>query len=267
MEFAEGGELFTYIVKKQRLNDKEASFFFCQIINTIETIHKYKIAHRYIFLSFRDLKPENLLLSENKFLKIIDFGLSNNYTTTNPLLKTPCGSPCYAAPEMLQGKKYNGLQIDIWSIGIILYAMINGFLPFEDENNTLLYKKILECKLYFPFPLSDIVLDMIHRILNINPEKRITLEEIKNHEFYLMGLRILHKKEITFDKQRLVNMAIEKMKTFNFNKNEVLNNLADNNHNDITTTFYLIFNRLKSEYYFKNKKLSVQSIPSIHYFK
>ena len=82
-----------------------------------------------------------------------------------------------------------------------------------------------------------------------------------------MGLRILHKKEITFDKQRLVNMAIEKMKTFNFNKNEVLNNLADNNHNDITTTFYLIFNRLKSEYYFKNKKLSVQSIPSIHYFK
>lgn len=78
----------------------------------------------------RDLKPENLLLSENNTLKIIDFGLSNSYKN-NPLLKTPCGSPCYAAPEMLLGKHYNGLQIDIWSTGIILYAMVNGFLPFE----------------------------------------------------------------------------------------------------------------------------------------
>jgi len=76
------------------------------------------------------LKPENLLLSENNILKIIDFGLSNSYKN-NPLLKTPCGSPCYAAPEMLLGKQYSGQKIDIWSTGIILYAMVNGFLPFE----------------------------------------------------------------------------------------------------------------------------------------
>lgn len=162
---------------------------------------------------------------------------------------------------MLQGKKYNGLQIDIWSIGIILYAMINGFLPFEDENNTLLYKKILECKLYFPFPISEVVLDILHRILNVNPEKRITIEEIKNHDFYLMGLKLLQKKEVNIDKQRLVNMTIERMKAFNFNKSQVLDNLADNNHNNITATFYLLFNRLKSEYYY-NKKHSDHIVSS-----
>jgi 5'-AMP-activated protein kinase catalytic alpha subunit len=80
------------------------------------------------------LKPENLLLSENNILKIIDFGLSNSYKN-NPLLKTPCGSPCYAAPEMLLGKQYSGQKIDIWSTGIILYAMVNGFLPFEVISN------------------------------------------------------------------------------------------------------------------------------------
>ena len=78
----------------------------------------------------RDLKPENLLLDENKIIKIIDFGLSNN-CTDNDLLKTACGSPCYAAPEMLQGRQYNGLGVDLWSTGVILYAMVNGFLPFE----------------------------------------------------------------------------------------------------------------------------------------
>lgn len=163
---------------------------------------------------------------------------------------------------MLQGKRYNGLQIDIWSTGIILYAMVNGFLPFEDDDNTVLYKKILECKLYFPFPLSNCVLDMIHRILNTNPQKRITLEEIKEHEFYQMGMKSLLRKEIHFDKQRLVGLTIDKMKNLGFDKNEILDNLADNNHNKLTATFYIIFNKLKSEYNYKQNKHSIPSIPS-----
>ena len=128
MEYAEDGELFNYIVDQTRLKEREASYFFVQIINGVEYIHQNYICHR-------DLKPENILINEHKILKIIDFGLSNSYKY-NKLLETPCGSPCYAAPEMLLGNKYNGLQIDIWSVGIILYAMVHGFLPFEVNNHS-----------------------------------------------------------------------------------------------------------------------------------
>ena len=184
-------------------------------------------------------------------MKIIDFGLSNSYKN-NSLLKTPCGSPCYAAPEMLLGKQYNGLQIDIWSTGIILYAMVNGFLPFEDENNAVLYKKILECNLYYPYTLSDRCLDMINRILTTNPEKRITIEEIKEHSFYKIGYKYLKKKEINIDNNLLMKQTIEKMVNMNFSKENIFKNINENHHNNITTTFYLIFNSLKHEHYFKH---------------
>ena len=98
-------------------------------------MHKLKIVHR-------DLKPENLLLNEKKEIKIVDFGLSNTYKE-GQTLKTACGSPCYAAPEMIAGKRYQGLQVDIWSCGVILYALVCGYLPFEDPNTAKLYKKIM----------------------------------------------------------------------------------------------------------------------------
>ena len=124
MEYCEGGELFNYIVKKRKLSEEESSFFYYQIIKGLEYIHSLNIVHR-------DLKPENLLLTKEHILKIIDFGLSNFFYDKNKLLSTPCGSPCYASPEMVSGNKYNGFKIDIWSSGIILYAMLCGYLPFE----------------------------------------------------------------------------------------------------------------------------------------
>ena len=105
MEYASGGELFDYIVKNNKLKEKEACKFFHQVTAGIEYIHKLHIVHR-------DLKPENLLLDHNKNIKIVDFGLSNTYKE-GELLKTACGSPCYAAPEMIAGKKYVGVQVDI----------------------------------------------------------------------------------------------------------------------------------------------------------
>ena len=134
MEYCEKGELFNYIVEKQRLSEEEASYFYYQLINGLEYIHEHNVVHR-------DLKPENLLLEKGNILKIIDFGLSNYFT--GQLLSTPCGSPCYASPEMVSGNKYNGFYIDVWSTGIILYAMICGYLPFEDPNNEILFQKIL----------------------------------------------------------------------------------------------------------------------------
>ena len=126
MEYCEGGELFDYIVEKERLDESEASIFFYQLINSLEYIHSKGIAHR-------DLKPENLLLTKNKKIKIIDFGLSNYFGGDTSPLQTPCGSPSYASPEIIRGELYNGFRIDIWASGIILFAMLCGYLPFDEE--------------------------------------------------------------------------------------------------------------------------------------
>ena len=179
MEYCENGELFNHIVEMEKLSDKESSYYYYQLINGLEYIHSKGIVHR-------DLKPENLLLGKGNILKIIDFGLSNFYNGFN-LLETPCGSPCYASPEMVSGNKYNGFKIDIWSTGIILYAMLCGYLPFEDENNDLLFKKILECKLEYPTFLSEDSIDLMNKILVTQPEKRIGINDIKKHPFYIQG--------------------------------------------------------------------------------
>ena len=179
MEFCEKGELFNHIVEEQKLEEIEAAYYYYQLINGLECIHHHEVVHR-------DLKPENLLLSKGYILKIIDFGLSNFFDKTN-LLSTPCGSPCYASPEMVSGKKYDGFMIDIWSTGIILYAMLCGYLPFEDPDNEILFQKILKCDAEFPEDLSDNAIDLMQKIMVTNPKERITIPEIKKHPFYLKG--------------------------------------------------------------------------------
>ena len=176
MEYASGGELFDFIVKRKRLQEDQACKFMQQIISGVEYIHKVRICHR-------DLKPENLLLDEQNNIKIVDFGLSNVYKE-NETLNTACGSPCYAAPEMIAGKRYHGLNSDIWSCGIILYAMTCGYLPFEDPNTSKLYKKILNCDFLIPGFISKASKDLIKKILNTDPTKRYTIAEIRAHEWY-----------------------------------------------------------------------------------
>ena len=222
MEYCEGGELFNYIVKHQKLTEEETSFFFYQIINGVEYLHSKNIVHR-------DLKPENLLLSEGNILKIIDFGLSNFYNGN--YLSTPCGSPCYASPEMVSGNKYNGFNIDIWAIGIILFAMLCGYLPFEDDDNDILFQKILECKLHYPSHLSSVAKDIMKKILVTNPEKRIKIPQIKKHKFYLMGQKLYNRK---------------------FNINDEENEVEDINNNDFEeekiNNNKQSYNRLNSEF-------------------
>ena len=183
MDFCAKGELFNYIVEQQHLNEEKSAFFYYQIINGIEYIHNKGVCHR-------DLKPENLLLTEKMKLKIIDFGLSNFFSEN--LLETPCGSPCYASPEMVMGKKYDGFCVDVWSSGIILYAMLCGYLPFEemenDEYNEVLFKNIVECNVDYPKEfITPAAKDLLMQILVKDPQKRIKIEEIKQHNFYLLG--------------------------------------------------------------------------------
>ena len=179
MEYCEKGELFDYIVNKERLNPAEASLFFYQLINGVEYIHKQGFAHR-------DLKPENLLLTKEKILKIIDFGLCHDFDGEN-YLTTKCGSPSYAAPEILKGYPYDGFKTDIWCCGIILYAMLCGYLPFDGDNNQEIFQSIVECKLEFPDFLEDDSINLLIWILNGEPRDRISIEEIKCHPFYLKG--------------------------------------------------------------------------------
>ena len=179
MEYCEKGELFDYIVKKERLSSAEASLFFYQLINGVEYIHKQGFAHR-------DLKPENLLLTKDKILKIIDFGLCHDFDGEN-LLTTKCGSPSYAAPEILKGYPYDGFITDIWCCGIILYAMLCGYLPFDGDNNQEIFQSIVECNPEFPDFLEDDSVNLLSWILNSEPKDRITINEIKYHPFYLKG--------------------------------------------------------------------------------
>ena len=207
MEYCKKGELFDYIVQHQRLSENEASIFFYQLINGVEHIHNKGIAHR-------DLKPENLLLTNEKILKIIDFGLSHEYNGSE-LLKTKCGSPSYAAPEIICCPYYDGFKTDIWCCGIILYAMLCGFLPFEGDDNTLLFRNILECDPEMPDWLSKSSRNLIIKILNPDPDERITLEEIKKHKFYLKGKNLCN---INYDN---INDIISSRGLFNNNINQI----------------------------------------------
>ena len=223
MEYCEGGELFNYIVGKQRLTESETAFFYYQIIEGIEYIHSKGIAHR-------DLKPENLLLDKDNKIKIIDFGLSNYFDGVQKL-ETPCGSPCYASPEMVGGNKYNGFFIDVWATGIILFAMLCGYLPFEDDNNDVLFKQILDGKINYPSYLSEMSKDLLNKIIETNPEKRIKIEEIKRHPFYLLGKKLYDKK---FNKIRINSTKELNYEPKNIFKNNKLNNYNNNTNNNIT---------------------------------
>ena len=185
MEFIDY-DLFLHIVNNKRLDEKESSLYYFQLINGMEYIHSLNIVHR-------DLKPENLLLTKNKILKIIDFGLSN-YSLNNEYLMTHCGSPSYTSPEMIAGNKYDGYAVDVWTSGIILYAMLCGYLPFEERDNKSLFKKIVKGRVCYPRFLSNNAVNLMKKILVVNPSKRITIKEIKKHPFYLEGKEIFYKR-------------------------------------------------------------------------
>jgi len=184
MDYCEGDDLYNYIMKKGQLSEEESSFYFYQLINGVEYIHSLGIAHR-------DLKPENILLTKDHILKIIDFGLSNYFHEgQKDLLSTPCGSPCYASPEILKGIKYDGFMIDIWNCGLILFIMICGYYPFyfgNNENNDTMFKSILECNIEYPNFLSNNTVKLLKKIIVTDPKKRINIEEIKKHPFYIKG--------------------------------------------------------------------------------
>ena len=245
-EYCSGGELFDYIVSKRRLPEIEACRIFQQLINGLEYLHKQKICHR-------DLKPENLLFDSKKNLKIADFGLSNEYL--NGKLGTPCGSPCYAAPEMVTGQKYYGDTVDIWSSGIVLYSMVCGYLPFEDDDQTVLFHKIAKGLFTLPGYLSYKCKDLIKNILVTNPKKRYGFDDIKKHPWF-MNVNYISGKNNLFNSpgiiidQDVIPIDINIIKEMyyakeykNFSISNIINDVIKNKHNKMTTAYYLFLKK------------------------
>ncbi|CAI4212963.1 unnamed protein product [Parascedosporium putredinis] len=179
LEYA-GGELFDYIVQNGRMKEAEARRFFQQMICAVEYCHRHKIVHR-------DLKPENLLLDDNLNVKIADFGLSNIMTDGN-FLKTSCGSPNYAAPEVIGGKLYAGPEVDVWSCGVILYVLLAGRLPFDDDHIPSLFAKIAKGAYTIPQWMPTGAVNLIKKMLVVNPVQRVTIEDIKDDPWFMTDL-------------------------------------------------------------------------------
>mmetsp|Transcript_17025 Transcript_17025/g.32304 ORF Transcript_17025/g.32304 Transcript_17025/m.32304 type:complete len:704 (-) Transcript_17025:214-2325(-) len=201
-EYVSGGELFDYIVSKGRLSADEARNFFHQIVSGVEYCHFQKIVHR-------DLKPENLLLDANLNIKIADFGLSN-LMRDGDFLRTSCGSPNYAAPEVISGHLYAGPEVDVWSCGVILYALLCGSLPFDDESIPNLFKKIKSGMYSLPTHLSQLAKNLIPRMLEVDPMKRITIPEIRVHPWFQHKLPpyLRHPPELMEKQERIVDQEV-----------------------------------------------------------
>ncbi|KAL3984725.1 Protein kinase domain family protein [Acanthocheilonema viteae] len=179
MEYASGGEVFDYLVAHGRMKEKEARAKFRQIVSAVQYLHQKNIIHR-------DLKAENLLLDSDMNIKIADFGFSNQFAIGNKL-DTFCGSPPYAAPELFQGKKYDGPEVDVWSLGVILYTLVSGSLPFDGQNLKELRERVLRGKYRIPFYMSTDCENLLKKFLVLNPARRGTLEAIMKDRWMNIG--------------------------------------------------------------------------------
>ncbi|XP_071238700.1 MAP/microtubule affinity-regulating kinase 3-like isoform X6 [Salvelinus alpinus] len=239
MEYASGGEVFDYLVAHGRMKEKEARAKFRQIVSAVQYCHQKHIVHR-------DLKAENLLLDADMNIKIADFGFSNEFTMGNKL-DTFCGSPPYAAPELFQGKKYDGPEVDVWSLGVILYTLVSGSLPFDGQNLKELRERVLRGKYRIPFYMSTDCENLLKRFLVLNPAKRGTLEQIMKDRWINAGSEEDELKPFVEPEQDIADQKrIDVMVGMGFSPEDIQESLAKMKYDEITAT-YLLLGRKSSE--------------------
>ena len=243
MEYVKSGELFDYIVEKGRLGENEARHFFQQIVSGVEYCHRNMVVHR-------DLKPENLLLDSKNNVKIADFGLSN-VMRDGHFLKTSCGSPNYAAPEVISGKLYSGPEVDVWSCGVIMYALLCGSLPFDDESIPNLFKKIKGGIYTLPSYVSPGARDLISRMLLVDPLKRITMAEIRNHPWCTCHLPRYLAVPPPDTLSQATNIDIETLEAtvaLGFTREQVKDALRHQVRNKASVTYFLLMDNRRNLY-------------------
>nr|XP_046245899.1 MAP/microtubule affinity-regulating kinase 4 isoform X4 [Scatophagus argus] len=233
MEYASGGEVFDYLVAHGRMKEKEARAKFRQIVSAVHYCHQKNIVHR-------DLKAENLLLDADSNIKIADFGFSNEFSAGSKL-DTFCGSPPYAAPELFQGKKYDGPEVDIWSLGVILYTLVSGSLPFDGQNLKELRERVLRGKYRVPFYMSTDCEGILRRFLVLNPAKRCSLEQIMKDKWLNVGYDGDELKPHTEPEEDLNDPnRIDVMVGMGFTREEVRDSLVSQRYNNVTATYLLL---------------------------
>lgn len=173
LDFCEGGELFDYLCDHDRLDEPTAAYIFKQLVEALNYCHSFGVAHR-------DLKPENILIAKFPQVKISDFGLCG-YISNDKLMHTFCGSPCYCSPECLCRVQYDGRKSDIWSLGVILYAMVTGEHPWDISNTNAMLRQILKADFTIPDYVSMECQNLIYNLMRVEPDERFSLDEILNH--------------------------------------------------------------------------------------
>jgi len=236
MEYASGGEVFDYLVLHGRMKEKEARAKFRQIVSAVQYCHQKRIIHR-------DLKAENLLLDSEMNIKIADFGFSNEFTPGSKL-DTFCGSPPYAAPELFQGKKYDGPEVDVWSLGVILYTLVSGSLPFDGSTLRELRERVLRGKYRIPFYMSTDCENLLKKFLVLNPTKRASLEAIMKDKWMNMGHEedeLLPYSEPEADLSDL--KRIEMLVGLGYNRADIEDSLKTQKYDDVFATYLLLGRR------------------------
>uniref|UniRef100_A0A8C3L4E4 non-specific serine/threonine protein kinase n=1 Tax=Chrysolophus pictus TaxID=9089 RepID=A0A8C3L4E4_CHRPC len=233
MEYASGGEVFDYLVAHGRMKEKEARAKFRQIVSAVQYCHQKCIVHR-------DLKAENLLLDSDMNIKIADFGFSNEFTVGNKL-DTFCGSPPYAAPELFQGKKYDGPEVDVWSLGVILYTLVSGSLPFDGQNLKELRERVLRGKYRIPFYMSTDCENLLKKLLVLNPIKRGSLEQIMKDRWMNVGheeeeLKPYTEPEPDFNDTKRIDIMV----TMGFSREEIHESLVNQKYDEVMATYLLL---------------------------
>ncbi|KAM3654598.1 MAP/microtubule affinity-regulating kinase 4-like, partial [Ammospiza maritima maritima] len=240
MEYASAGEVFDYLVSHGRMKEKEARAKFRQIVSAVHYCHQKNIVHR-------DLKAENLLLDADANIKIADFGFSNEFSRGSKL-DTFCGSPPYAAPELFQGKKYDGPEVDIWSLGVILYTLVSGSLPFDGHNLKELRERVLRGKYRVPFYMSTDCENILRRFLVLNPAKRCTLEQIMKDKWINIGYEGDELTPYTEPQEDFGDTKrIEVMVGMGYTREEIKEALSTHKYNEVTATYLLLGRRGEPE--------------------
>ncbi|XP_028821353.1 serine/threonine-protein kinase SIK2 isoform X2 [Denticeps clupeoides] len=246
-EYAKNGEIFDYLANHGRLSEPEARRKFWQILSAVEYCHNCNIVHR-------DLKAENLLLDVHMNIKIADFGFANFFRHGEPLA-TWCGSPPYAAPEVFEGQQYEGPQLDIWSMGVVLYVLVCGALPFDGPSLPILRQRVLEGRFRIPYFMTEDCEHLIRRMLVLDPSKRLSLSQIKEHRWMAMDAPV--QRPLLYQQQsapeageaglgEYSEQVLRLMHSLGIDQHKTLESLQSKSYNHFAAIYYLLVERLKA---------------------